>query len=94
MLSYRPILFSSLVDSVRLFTAVFILLKFRFGFIQELCNKGGILFLARAILKLNVVPPFVESSRVVAAVSRLKAKVLSIVSVSDEDVLLISTLRL
>ncbi|GMY16535.1 nodulin homeobox-like isoform X2 [Fagus crenata] len=45
---------------------------------KELCNKGGILFLARAILKLNVRPPLVESSRVVAAVSRLKAKVLSI----------------
>ncbi|KAM3735409.1 hypothetical protein ACB098_10G086100 [Castanea mollissima] len=45
---------------------------------KELCEKGGVLFLARAILKLNVTPPFVESSRVVAAVSRLKAKVLSI----------------
>lgn len=61
---------------------------------QELCEKGGVLFLARAILKLNVKPPFVESSRVVAAVSRLKAKVLSIVSPGDEDLLLISTLRL
>lgn len=61
---------------------------------QELCEKGGVLFLARAILKLNVTPPFVESSRVLAAVSRLKAKVLSIVSPGDEDLLLISTLRL
>ncbi|XP_062144604.1 nodulin homeobox-like isoform X2 [Alnus glutinosa] len=45
---------------------------------KVLCEKGGVLFLARAILKLNVTPPFVESSRVVAAVSRLKAKFLSI----------------
>ncbi|XP_057985605.1 nodulin homeobox-like [Hevea brasiliensis] len=45
---------------------------------KELCGKGGVLFLAQAILKLNVTPPFVESSTVVAAVSRLKAKVLSI----------------
>uniref|UniRef100_A0A7N2N439 Myb/SANT-like domain-containing protein n=1 Tax=Quercus lobata TaxID=97700 RepID=A0A7N2N439_QUELO len=44
----------------------------------ELCEKGGVLFLVRAIFKLNVTPPFVESSRVVAAVSRRKAKVLSI----------------
>ncbi|XP_030947566.1 nodulin homeobox-like isoform X3 [Quercus lobata] len=45
---------------------------------KELCEKGGVLFLVRAIFKLNVTPPFVESSRVVAAVSRRKAKVLSI----------------
>lgn len=38
------------------------------------------LFLAQSILKLNILPPFVESSTVVASVSRLKAKVLSIVS--------------
>ncbi|KAF5447022.1 hypothetical protein F2P56_032607 [Juglans regia] len=44
---------------------------------KELCGKGGVLFLARAILKLNV-PPFTGSSRVVAALSRMKAKVLSI----------------
>ena len=47
---------------------------------QELCGRGGVLFLARAILKLNITPPFVDSFTVVAAVSRLKAKVLSIVS--------------
>lgn len=50
---------------------------------QELCGKGGVLFLARAILKLDV-PPFTGSPRVVAALSRMKAKVLSIVSVIDE----------
>ncbi|KAB5527487.1 hypothetical protein DKX38_021334 [Salix brachista] len=45
---------------------------------KELCGKGGVLFLARAILKLNITPPFVDFFTVVAAVSRLKAKVLSI----------------
>jgi hypothetical protein len=65
-----------------------------FVLFQVLCEKGGVLFLARAILKLNVTPPFVESSRVVAAVSRLKAKFLSIVSPRDEKILLTSTPRL
>ncbi|KAF3436366.1 hypothetical protein FNV43_RR23458 [Rhamnella rubrinervis] len=45
---------------------------------KELCGKGGVLFLAQAILKLKIMPNFVECARVVAAVSRLKAKVLSI----------------
>ncbi|KAI5565301.1 hypothetical protein BDE02_14G115000 [Populus trichocarpa] len=45
---------------------------------KELCGRGGVLFLAQAILKLNITPPFVDSFTVVAAVSRLKAKVLSI----------------
>ncbi|XP_020541226.1 nodulin homeobox isoform X3 [Jatropha curcas] len=45
---------------------------------KELCGKGGVLFLAHGILKLKITAPFVESSTVVAAVSRLKAKVLSI----------------
>lgn len=45
---------------------------------KELCGKGGILLLARAILKLNPAPLFKESSTVNAAVSRLKAKILSI----------------
>ncbi|KAG8656856.1 nodulin homeobox isoform X2 [Manihot esculenta] len=45
---------------------------------KELCGKGGVLFLAQAILKLKVSTPFLESSTVVAAVSRLKAKVLLI----------------
>ncbi|GLT57486.1 hypothetical protein SLA2020_304540 [Shorea laevis] len=45
---------------------------------KELCGKGGVLFLAQSILKLNVAPNFVESMTVVASVSRLKAKVLSI----------------
>ncbi|KAJ8898687.1 hypothetical protein K2173_004721 [Erythroxylum novogranatense] len=45
---------------------------------KELCRKGGILFLAQSILKLNNEPPILESSTVVAAISRMKAKVLSI----------------
>ncbi|XWS09643.1 hypothetical protein CRYUN_Cryun39dG0007200 [Craigia yunnanensis] len=44
---------------------------------KELCGKGGILFLAQSILKLHS-PYFVESSTVMASLSRLKAKVLSI----------------
>lgn len=60
---------------------------------QELCGKGGVLFLAQAILKLDV-PPFTGSSRVVAALSRMKAKVLSIVSVIDEILVLTFTWRL
>ena len=50
---------------------------------QELCGKGGVLLLAKAILKLCIIPSFKESSTIVAAVSRLKAKVLSIVCLSD-----------
>ncbi|KAK0581086.1 hypothetical protein LWI29_009902 [Acer saccharum] len=45
---------------------------------KELCAKGGVLFLSQSILRLNIKPPFSESSTAVAAVSRLKAKVLSI----------------
>ncbi|XWS27711.1 hypothetical protein CRYUN_Cryun25bG0004400 [Craigia yunnanensis] len=44
---------------------------------KELCGKGGILFLAQSILKLHAAY-FVESSTIMAALSRLKAKVLSI----------------
>ncbi|XP_022735159.1 nodulin homeobox-like isoform X4 [Durio zibethinus] len=44
---------------------------------KELCRKGGILFLAQSILKLHS-PYLEESSTVMAALSRLKAKVLSI----------------
>ena len=47
---------------------------------QELCQNGGILFVAQAILKLNATAHFRESPKVVASVSRLKAKLLSIVS--------------
>ncbi|KAK7262414.1 hypothetical protein RJT34_29987 [Clitoria ternatea] len=43
---------------------------------KELCRKGSILFLAHSILKLNIQPSF--PTRIVAAISRLKAKVLSI----------------
>ncbi|GFZ04655.1 sequence-specific DNA binding transcription factor ATNDX [Actinidia rufa] len=45
---------------------------------KELCGEGGILLLAQAILTLNTTPLFRESSSVVAAVSRLKSKILSI----------------
>ncbi|KAL7200564.1 hypothetical protein ACSBR1_032481 [Camellia fascicularis] len=45
---------------------------------KELCGKGGVLLLARAILNLEVTPLFKESFSVVAAVSRLKSKILSI----------------
>ena len=47
---------------------------------QELCKNGGILSLSHTILKLKVPYSFVESLGIVAAVSRLKSKVLSIVS--------------
>lgn len=42
------------------------------------------MFLARAILNLNVLHPHLQSSRVGATLSRLKAKVLSIVSSSNK----------
>ncbi|KAG4972330.1 hypothetical protein JHK84_038410 [Glycine max] len=42
----------------------------------ELCEKGSILFLAQSILKLHIQPSF--PSRIMAAISRLKAKILSI----------------
>ncbi|KAL2332099.1 hypothetical protein Fmac_019680 [Flemingia macrophylla] len=43
---------------------------------KELCGKGSILFLAQSILKLHIQPSF--SSRITAGISRLKAKILSI----------------
>ncbi|CAJ2678764.1 unnamed protein product [Trifolium pratense] len=43
---------------------------------KELCEKGGILFLAQSILKLNIQSSF--PSRIVAGISRLKSKILSI----------------
>ncbi|XP_027345575.1 nodulin homeobox-like isoform X2 [Abrus precatorius] len=43
---------------------------------KELCRKGSVLFLAHSILKLNVQPSF--PTRIVAGISRLKAKTLSI----------------
>ncbi|KAI7982305.1 Nodulin homeobox [Camellia lanceoleosa] len=45
---------------------------------KELCGKGGVLLLVRAILNLEVTPLFKESFSVVAAISRLKSKILSI----------------
>lgn len=45
---------------------------------KELCGKGGVLRLAQAALKLDICPFLKESRAVVAAVSRLKARVLSI----------------
>ncbi|CAI9107975.1 OLC1v1007473C1 [Oldenlandia corymbosa var. corymbosa] len=46
---------------------------------KELCGKGGVLLLAKAVLDLNVLPDSGHSSVIVAAVSRMKSKVLSIV---------------
>lgn len=43
---------------------------------KEFCGKGSILFLAQSILKLDIQPSF--PSKIMAAVSRLKAKILSI----------------
>ncbi|XP_027339938.1 nodulin homeobox-like isoform X2 [Abrus precatorius] len=43
---------------------------------KELCGKGSILFLAQSILKLHIQPSF--PTRIMAAISRLKAKILSI----------------
>ncbi|XP_061375735.1 nodulin homeobox-like [Gastrolobium bilobum] len=43
---------------------------------KELCGKGSILFLAQSVLKLHIQPSF--STRIMAAISRLKAKILSI----------------
>ncbi|XP_031100521.1 nodulin homeobox isoform X2 [Ipomoea triloba] len=45
---------------------------------KELCSNGGVLLLAQAVMHLNISPVFLESSSIVAAVSRLKSKVLSI----------------
>lgn len=50
---------------------------------QELCGNGGIMFVAHAILRLNVTSNVIKSTRVVAAISRMKAKILSIVSLGD-----------
>ncbi|KAL5082466.1 hypothetical protein RYX36_010887 [Vicia faba] len=43
---------------------------------KDLCEKGGILLLAQSILKLHIQPH--ASNRITAAISRLKAKLLSI----------------
>ncbi|KMS96882.1 hypothetical protein BVRB_7g180730 isoform A [Beta vulgaris subsp. vulgaris] len=45
---------------------------------KELCGKGGVLHLVQSTLKLNISPFLKEPLAVVAAVSRLKARVLSI----------------
>ncbi|XP_060179182.1 nodulin homeobox isoform X1 [Lycium barbarum] len=45
---------------------------------KELSSKGGVLLLARAVMRLDVSPVVTVSSSIVAAVSRLKSKVLSI----------------
>ncbi|KAG0480473.1 hypothetical protein HPP92_011331 [Vanilla planifolia] len=45
---------------------------------KELCKNGGILSLTCTILKINIPASFKESLDVVAAISRLKARVLSI----------------
>lgn len=45
---------------------------------KELSSKGGVLLLAQAVMHLDVSPLVTLSSSIVAAVSRLKSKVLSI----------------
>ncbi|XP_059295475.1 nodulin homeobox isoform X2 [Lycium ferocissimum] len=45
---------------------------------KELSSKGGVLLLAQAVMRLDVSPVVTVSSSIVAAVSRLKSKVLSI----------------
>ncbi|OWM87555.1 hypothetical protein CDL15_Pgr022667 [Punica granatum] len=45
---------------------------------KELCGRGGVLILARTILKSEISPSFSGFCKVIAATSRLKAKVLSI----------------
>ncbi|KAK4355726.1 hypothetical protein RND71_024697 [Anisodus tanguticus] len=45
---------------------------------KELSSKGGVLLLAQAVMRLDVSPLVTSSSSIVAAVSRLKSKVLSI----------------
>lgn len=47
---------------------------------QELSSKGRVLLLAQVVLRLDVSPLVTVSSSIVAAVSRLKSKVLTIVS--------------
>lgn len=51
---------------------------------QELCKHGGILSLVYSILKLNVPHNFEKSPDIVAAISRLKSKILSIVSLPSQ----------
>ncbi|KNA22502.1 hypothetical protein SOVF_033670 [Spinacia oleracea] len=45
---------------------------------KELCGKGGVLHLVQATLKLNISPYLKEPLEMIAAISRLKARVLSI----------------
>ncbi|KAI4373023.1 hypothetical protein MLD38_011193 [Melastoma candidum] len=45
---------------------------------KELCGKGGVLALGQTILKLDIAPSLQGSAIIVAAVSRLKARMLSI----------------
>ncbi|CAH8361082.1 unnamed protein product [Eruca vesicaria subsp. sativa] len=45
---------------------------------QELCGKGGVLMLAQSILSLTVTTEFVGAAVIIASISRIKAKVLSL----------------
>lgn len=45
---------------------------------KELCGRGGVLILAQSIFNLEITPSLKQSAAVVAAISRLKAKMLSI----------------
>ncbi|XP_057252182.1 nodulin homeobox isoform X5 [Beta vulgaris subsp. vulgaris] len=72
----EQILFDDLKVSEQLLDLVFHLLLVCCK--QELCGKGGVLHLVQSTLKLNISPFLKEPLAVVAAVSRLKARVLSI----------------
>ncbi|CAN8308599.1 unnamed protein product [Cochlearia groenlandica] len=51
---------------------------------KELCGKGGVLMLALTILSLTVTPEFVGAATAIASISRMKAKVLSILQLVFE----------
>ncbi|KFK30908.1 hypothetical protein AALP_AA6G041600 [Arabis alpina] len=45
---------------------------------KEICRTGGVLMLAQSILSLAIAPEFVGATGIIASISRMKAKVLSI----------------
>lgn len=51
---------------------------------QELCRKGGVLQLTLAVLKLQMPSSLQQSKSLVAFISRLKSKALSMVSLSSK----------
>ncbi|KAL1188399.1 Nodulin homeobox [Cardamine amara subsp. amara] len=51
---------------------------------KELCGNGGVLMLAQSILSLDITPAFVGATIMIASISRMKAKVLSILQLVFE----------